>query len=487
MLMEKLLTNYIALNSKVSYCISILLLCTMQVGAWDWWPLPMAQPDTCRDSLFYVGAVQAASSTGSQAPTLLWHNSYGEISVMPHSGTISAGIIKPATHPNRWFDYDFGVVLTGRFGGGQATAQPDITGFFSQLYAHARLYIIDITAGIKPEYYGAGDALLSSGSLLFSTNAHPIPRVSVGIEKWTAFPGLFGYLEVKGGLSHGWMADNYPDVKGTLLHHKYIGGRIGGRLPVNLSYEFHHVAQWGGYSSEYGDLGNDWKAFKAAFLVRSGGTMSNDKLNAQGNHIGFQQLALDVKGEGWKVSAYWQIIQEDGPITLIGLTMNKPDGLWGISATQSRWPFIQALTYEFLNTTDQSGPFHDRDGVVFGGADNYYHNRIYSQGWTYFGRIIGSPLLNSSNSRVMAHHIGIRGDIFSYKYRIMVNHADNYGTYGQPAYSRNTAVLLEVKKHVPQAWGLDFGIAVAGDFGTQFGNQFGAHLTISKRGIITQW
>ena len=53
--------------------------------------------------------------------------------------------------------------------------------------------------------------------------------------------------------------------------------------------------------------------------------------------------------------------------------------------------------------------------------------------------------------------------------------------------STNTATLLEVTKHVEKAWELDFGISLAGDFGSQFGNQFGAMLTIRKQGIIAQW
>ena len=468
--------------------IVILLLCAVQVSAWDWWPLPMAEPDTCRDSLFYVGSIRAVSSGGAQAPSLLWHNSRGEISQLPHSGTFQVGIIKPATRPNRWFDYDFGIVLDGRFGGGQkGSGQQDITGYFSQLYAHARLYIVDITAGIRPQYFGAGDEALSSGSLHFSNNAHPIPQISIGFERWTPIPGLFGYVEVKGGLTHGWLADNSGTVKGTLLHYKHIGVRVGGKLPVNLSYEFHHMAQWGGYSTVYGDLGNDWAAYKAAFFVRSGGSMQNDQINAQGNHLCFQQLALDVKGDGWKVSAYWQAINEDGPVRMIGFGMNNKDGLWGVSATQTRWPFIQGFTYEFLQTTDQSGPFHDKDGVVYGGADTYYFNSIYAQGWSYFGRIIGSPLLTLDNTRVMAHHVGVRGDIFGFRYRVMVNHAENYGNYYAPKRHHNTAVLLEVKKIVPQAWNLEFGLSLAGDFGTQFGNSFGAMVTIRKQGLICNW
>ena len=211
------------MRSKFVHII-LLLVASVPLYAWNWWPLPMAEPDTCRDSLLYVGAVRAVSSSGGQAPSLLWHNTNGEISSMPHSATISAGIIKPATRPSRWFDYDFGVVLSGRFGGGYGMPS-DVTGFFNELYAHTRLYIVDITAGIKPQYWGAGDAELSSGSLLFSNNAHPLPRISIGFERWTPIPGLFGYVEVKGGLTHSWAGDKSETVSGTLIHHKRSNSR----------------------------------------------------------------------------------------------------------------------------------------------------------------------------------------------------------------------------------------------------------------------
>ena len=52
------------------------------------------------------------------------------------------GIIKPATRPNQWFDYDGAVVLSGRVAGGQSGDPKEIegTGFFSALYAHVRLF-----------------------------------------------------------------------------------------------------------------------------------------------------------------------------------------------------------------------------------------------------------------------------------------------------------------------------------------------------------
>lgn len=450
----------------------------------------MAEPDTCKDQLLYVGGVNAVSSSGESAPTWLQANRHGAISSLPHSGNLWLGIVKPATRPNRWFDYDGAVILNGRIAGPQSSTKPykiEGTGFFEELYAHVRLYIVDITAGIKPMYMGPGDEELSSGSLLLSNNAHPVPRISIGIDRWTAFPGLYGYVEIKGGLTHGWLTDNNPSVKKTLLHHKYIGGRIGGKLPVNISYEFHHAAQWGGVSTLLGDLGNDFRSFKHVFFAQSGGSSENEKLNAQGNHLLSQTLSVTVKGEGWIVDAYWQDLQEDGRPRFIGTGQNKKDGLWGISVRQSRWPFINGFTFEVLQTTDQSGPWHDRDGMAFGGNDSYYNNSIYTQGWTYFGRTIGSPLMRPDNSRVWAYHAGIKGDVYGFRYRALCTYADNYGTYNTPLRNHNTAVLLEVTKQVPQAWGLEFGIALAGDFGSQYGNRFGGQITIRKQGIIKNW
>ena len=467
--------------------IVLLSLYSLQANAWDWWPLPMAEPDTCHEQLVYVGEVGTLVSSGTTAPTWLQANRNGAISPMPYCGAITLGVVKTATRDNRWFDYDGGIVLSGRIAGTPASGKVECMGFFNQLYAHVRLYIVDITVGIKPQYFGAGDNELSCGSLLISQNAHPIPRISIGVDRWTAIPGLFGYAEFKGGVTHGWLSDNNEWVRGTLLHHKYIGARVGGKLPVNVSYEFHHAAQWGGTSVVYGDLGSDFASFWHVALGQGGGTTSNELLNAQGNHLFSQQLCLTAKGDKWNVNAYWQNINEDGPVRFIGTTMNVKDGLWGISAEQTYWLYISAVTFEVLQTTDQSGPWHDRDGLVFGGNDSYYWNSIYRQGWTYFGRTIGSPLMSPSNSRVWAYHTGIKGDICGFRYRALCTYINNYGTYREPAKSRNTAVLLEVRKNVPQAWGLDFGVALAGDFGTQHGNQFGGMITVSKQGIIKKW
>lgn len=480
---------------KLRHYILIVCLCIGHtVFAWAPWPLPMDSADNQADSIIYGVELTAVTSSGTYAPFWLQTNRFGTISAQPHSGNLSGYIGKAATRPNRWFDYDFGVELIGRVDtkGG--------TGFFQQLYGHVRLYVFDITIGIKPETWGNQDPELSSGGFLFSQNIHPMPRITIGIDHYTAFPFTYGYMEVKGGITHGWFADNVY-IQNAYLHHKFVGVRLGGKLPVNLNYEFHHAAQWGGTSPVYGALGSSFGDWKNVFLARSGGVMANDQLNVYGNHIGSQNLGVDVKGKGWKISAYWQNIFEDGPIKPIWHTMNLSDGVWGIAVRQSRWPFISGFLYEFIQTTDQSGPFHDRDGMVFGGADSYFCNGIYRNGWNYFYRTIGTPFITSPlyndngdiatlNNRVVAHHIGVQGDIYGFRYRALVSHADNYGRYqdgNDLLKSRNTALLLEVKKHVPQAWGLDFSIAIGADIGTQFGNDVGLMVTIAKRGLIWEY
>ena len=485
--------------------IGLLLVNSVAIAQdWDWWPLGLTHENTTGDSLYYRAEVIGVVSSGTYAPFWLQSNRNGNIAASPYSGNISLGLYKPAQQDHRWYDYDFAIQLTGRAQSNLPTTfepfQRNFTGYFNLLYAHLRLYFIDITAGIKPQVYESIDSTLTSGSMILSGNSQPLPRISVGIDRYTPFPGTYGYLELKGGITHAWMTDNVY-IQNYNLHHKYIGLRLGGKLPINLSYEFHHAAQWGGTSPTHGDLtgGNTWQSFINAFLAKSGGNTTNEQLNAQGNHVVSQQLALAAKGKDWKVTAYWQNFSEDN-LAFLGVGHNLPDGIFGISAQQTRWPFIQGITYEYMNSTDQSGPWHDRDGLCYGANDMYYRNLIYQNGWNYFYRSMGTPFISSPlyntdgtiytlNSRARLHHLGIRGDIYGFKYRILCSYVQNFGNdnTSKQLLSSNVATLLEVNKHVEKAWGLDFGISIASDFGSQFGNQIGAMFTIKKQGIITKW
>lgn len=472
--------------------------------SWSWWPTGIRDDVSAgAGTLRWLAGVSAVASSGRYAPFWLQSNTHGDVSPSPFSGNLTAGIYKEAVHPERWWDWDCGVQMTGRVQAPIADSPFENqrrygTGYFNLLYAHVRFYIFDITAGIKPMIYETQDTALSMGSLVFSGNSQPLPHITIGIDRYVPFPGCYGYFEIKGGLTHAWQPDNIY-IRGCMIHHKFAALRFGGRLPVNISYEFHHAAQWGGVHPVYGPLGSDWRSFVHVLLAQAGGTLRTDQLNAEGNHVGSQQLMLTCKGSGWEVNAYWQNFFEDN-FAFIGTGQNIADGLWGISMKQRRWPFIEGVTYEFLNTTDQSGPWHDRDGLCYAGNDQYYRNGVFRNGWNYFYRSMGTPFISSplynnediiytTNSRVRVHHFGVRGDIYGFRYRIKASYARNYGNdnTSRVLLSDNTALLLELSKEVPQAWGLEFGLRLAADIGTQWGRQFGAQVSVRKTGVLCKW
>lgn len=485
--------------------------------SWDWWPTHISSEPIPKEyahgGLYAFCSLQGLASTGSYAPFLLHTNTRGMTAHTPYSGDLIAGLHKVAVTPCRWYDYEFHLTAAARcynavadpfslrMPAGGAWKHGGV--YLPEAYAHVRLFLFDLTAGIAPLSSSVVDEPLSMGGLLLTDNAPSMPRISIGIDRYTAFPGCYGYFELKGGLTHAWLTgDSY--VKGAMLHYKYIGFRFGGTLPVNITYECHHAAQWGGYHPTYGDLGNNMKAYINTFFARAGGSMLNDQLNAQGNHLVSQQLMLTVRDPlslraDWQVDVYWQNLSEDNLIFL-GFGQNIADGLWGVRVLLHNQRWVEGITYEFLNTTDQSGPWHDRDGLCYAGSDSYYRNGVYSGGWNSYLHTIGNPYLTSPlyntdgtlysvNTRVRVHRAGVRGNIYGFHYRVLASYARNYGNnqYQVHPLTDNWAVLLDVNRRVEEAWDLIFGLRLAVDAGSQFGNRFGAQLTVSKEFNLTSW
>jgi hypothetical protein len=217
------------------------------------------------------------------------------------------------------------------------------------------------------------------------------------VPKYTAIPFTRGYLEFKGGISHGWFGDN-QFVKDSWLHHKYIYLQFGGRLPVHLHYGFHHFAQWGGESTdpEIGKIPRSFNDFLKVFFANPGDNNSsiNEQGNALGNHLGSRNFGIDADLARVKIGVYWQTIFEDSSGKAF---QNIKDGLWGIYIhTKSKDRIINGFLYEFINTKDQSGQYMEYwllDGIKYrnkipggvyhyaGGNDDYFNNNgIYRFG-----------------------------------------------------------------------------------------------------------
>lgn len=457
-------------------CICLLLLSTVA----------NAQKDTIKYEVGFTGV----GSTGAYAPFWLQSDNYGQISASSNSANMNVGFSKDFNKKLAVFDYGFKADVLLQ------TYDNKTKAYFHEAYLKARLSVFDLIVGAREEHLGTQDSSLSCGGFLFSKNARPMPKITLGIERFTPVPFTKGYLEVKGALAHGWFTDN---IGGTniLLHHKYIYFRAGGSLPFHFQYGVDHVAQWGG-NVPGGQQPTSLSDYLRIVMGSSGGSsaLETDQINALGNHIISQSMKAEYRISDFTMSGYWQNISEDSPRFMMN-TMNKPDGLWGISIRNNKFSIIKGLVYEYLNSTDQSGPFHDRDGIVYGGNDSYFQNGVYQNGWTYFSRTIGTPFISSPvynkdggvsvvNTRVQVHHIGLEGDICGYNYKALCSLSKNYGSYGAPypEMIRNTSLLLEVKKQFPKLSNIELGCSVGADIGKLYGNSVGCMVSVRKRGNL---
>jgi hypothetical protein len=443
------------------------------------------------DSIKYTINTRFNGGTGSYAPFLSTANQFDRFDITPNSlavwGTLHKEIKKLKT-----FDYGFGVELDGNISRTRSRLFP------GELYAEGKIYFLNVFAGFKQQVFGNQDEELSSGGMLWSQNSRPIPKLAIESNGYIAVPYTKGYLEMKSGLSHGWF-ENEKDLNGLLLHHKYVYIRLGGSFPINLSYGVQHVAQWGGQSNVYGSMPATLENYFRIFMGGSGNSTANisDQENVLGNHIISQNLGLDLKFKTALISFYWQSIAEDSPAKkFITNTPNIEDGLWGMSIKLPGFQPLNHFVFEYLSTTDQSGSWHDLDGVIYGGQDRYYTNGLIPNGWSYKGMTIGNPWLTSpkynkdgstsiTNNTVRLYYFSGKGSIKSMKYRLTLAYSENFG-YTAHIYTRNQkqlSWLLETSTVAKFMKNTQISLGISGDRGAMYGNNLSLILGVTYSGF----
>lgn len=444
----------------------------------------------------------ASFSVGKQTPFWLLSNQYGLLTPDKFNGWVKADIHTKLSGKN--IDYDYKLELVNRYSNKNEL-------YVNQAYVRLKLYFINIQAGSMEETFGNQDSSLSSGGLLWSGNARPMPKISIMVPNYTKIPFTFGLLEFKGGISHGWFGEE-PFVNKTWMHHKFGYIQFGGKLPVHLHFGFHHFAQWGGKTVDRGQLPDTWDDFKKVFFAESGGNGSpeSDSLNALGNHIGSRNFGIDVDLHKVRMGLYWQTIFEDGSGKAY---RNIKDGLWGFYLhTKDKNRLINGFVYEFINTTDQSGLSHNEywelDGVRYsypipgseyhigGGNDDYFNNEIYLFGWTYKNMTIGTPFITSPiipiggqgeylrNNKVKGHHLGFEGIYKEISYKILYTYYINFGTNSSPFNPNKSqnSILLQTYLCNKLPWGIDISIKAGIDIGSMYGNNLGMQISLIKKG-----
>lgn len=443
------------------------------------------------DSINYSINSRFSGGTGTYAPFLSTTNQFDRFDISPNSLTVWGTVHKEIKKQNK-FDYGFGLELDGNV----STTR---TRFFpGELYAAGKIYFLNVYTGYKRQVFGNQDEELSSGGMLWSQNSRPMPKLAIESNGYIAVPYTKGYLEVKGGLSHGWF-DNQKNLDGLLLHHKYAYMRLGGDLPVTINYGVQHVAQWGGQSNLYGTMPVTWGNYFRIFAGSNGSSTASwgDQENALGNHIISQNLGLDLKFKSALVSLYWQSIAEDSPVKkFITNTPTIEDGLWGMAVKLPKFNLLNHFVFEYLSTTDQNGPWHDLDGVIYGGLDGYFNNGITPNGWSYKGMTIGNPWLTSPkynengstsivNNTVRLYYFSGKGIIKSFNYRLSLAYSENYG-HTAPIYTsckRQLSWQFETSTPAKLIKNTQISLGISGDRGSMYGNNLALILGVSYSGF----
>jgi len=435
--------------------------------------------DQAKDSLLYELNARTVLGLGQWAPFLTAANAYDRHSITANNLSLWGAVRKPVKQTS-FLDYGFGTEW-------DINVSPDEQRLFpGELYAEAKVWRFLLTGGMKRAVYGNQDPFLSAGGILWSTNARPIPRVSLESMGYIPVPLTTGLVEVKGGLIHGWFTDKTVTAN-TLLHYKYAGIRLGGRWPVRVNYTLHHVAQWAGDSPVYGHSPANWESFKRVLLARSGDANAPDteRFNTLGNHIISKNLGLEFTFPSVVLEMYWQNIYEDKPVHYMYKTYNWEDGLFGFTLLFPKQKTLSRLVVEYVSTTDQSGPWHDLDGVIYGGQDGYYTNSVYPNGWSFYGMTVGNPWLTSprynanyetggigfTNNRLRLYHVAGQGMVGAVAYKAELAYSENYGvTWGPIARKDQFSWLIDTAMPCPFLPNTDMTAGFAGDIGRQYGN-----------------
>lgn len=435
----------------------------------------------------------AIASTGKHAPFWLLSNNYGKFSVKSPSIWARIGLSGNIVI-NKTIRFNYGTDIVDHFNGQNKF-------LLHQAYAGTDIGPFTIRAGKYEEQFGNQDQSLSSGGLIWSGNSNPLPIISLVLSEYKSIPFTKKFVNFKGGISHGWFEKNQY-TSNVWLHHKYLYVRFGGKLPVHFEYGLQHFAMWGGNSSDttYGELPKDFQTFVNVFFARGGcnNAPEPESNNVIGNHIGSHNLALDFNTNSLAVKFYWQTIFEDRS----GFKLrNIRDGLWGLKISSKSLKYFSNILVEFVNTTDQSGRFHeqlvDSNLVVSGGNDNYFYNYIYLPGWEFKEMTIGTPLITSPalithnswpiNNKVRAIHLGIEGKINNVDYKALYTLSGNYGTNHHPFPERKVQHSILIKSTISHLLPneLSLSAAVAFDIGELYKNNLGLMISLKKEGVIS--
>ncbi len=388
--------------------------------------------------------------------------------------------------------------------------------WLQQLYAEVKYRCLFLTAGLKEVGSALLDDRLSSGDITWSANSRPMPGVRAGFHDFEAIPGINGWIEINGVLFYGrptdndWLTEHYNHYNsfittGRWINYKRIYFRTKPSMPFSVTLGMQAAAQFAGTQATYmkGERTTTvtsplrFSDFIDMLVPHEGDDYW------KGNHLGSWDFVARYRlKNGQEFKAYFQWPWEDG--SGIG-KLNGFDGLWGLEYRNGGKGPVTAAVIEYLDFTNQSGPLHwdpvDNAGTTITnqatGADSYYNNYFYN-GYAVYGMSQGTPFLMSplynlngymqyADTRVRGFHAAAEGCITSrLSYRVMVSYRLSYGDSYAPRLKKvhDTSWMAEGEWQPASVPGMSLKCQIAMDRGDMYGNNTGAMVTLSYRGLI---
>lgn len=283
------------------------------------------------------------------------------------------GILRPEFYLN----YGAMVIINNHF--------KDVT--LQEGYVKAGYKYLEIRAGRFKYIPGEVDQDLSSGSLGVSSNALPIPQVTIGLTDYVNVPFTNGWLQIKGQISHGWLGNNR--FLNSYYHEKNLYLRAG-KKRFKFFAGLQHYAEWGGRRDGI-ELDRSFKGFLNVFLAKPNADDGSgiDPTQAQyavyyaGDQRGIFEVGFDLETNNHLLHFYHQT-PFDGSW---GVDIRNIDNLSGISIVPKKEKAVVKKVLAELIYTKQAENYAPVDN-----RQAYYNNGYYKTGWEYNNMIIGTPL-----------------------------------------------------------------------------------------------
>lgn len=392
--------------------------------------------------------------------------------------------------------------------------------FVQQAYVDVSWKMLRLSVGQKERWSEYGNKNLTTGALIESGNARPIPQVRIDMPEYWDVTGCKGWFGIKGHLAYGiftdgawqkrFFSETSVHTKNVLYHSKEILFRVGkaNKFPLAMEFGLHMVTQFGGECYNSSNIpGNNhknptrFKDFLLAFIPLKGDEAydKSDQGNITGNVLGSWKGAIKWDDRNFTLRLYYDHTFNDHS------QMFWEYGLWteqlvGIELGMRRFRWIESVTFEYFNLKDQSGPiYHDSTTEIpdqISCRDNNYNHRKYA-GWFNYGMMIGTPLCTAPiyntdglqicyNNRTEAFHFGIEGKPYCWLgYRMLLTKSNGWGTYDYPfkKVKNDVSGLIELtfRPKAMKNWSITASFAF--DKGDLYGNNYGGMISVRRFGV----